>query len=97
MKILVEKINDNPIRLLQRAGYIFQRRDGDQMSFVRPFSRSGFPRFHIYTKVSGFSLEINIHFDQKKETYGKETRHHGEYENEGNLKEEAERLKNILG
>lgn len=75
MKIIIEKINSNPIRLMQRAGYAFQRKDGDKMSFVRPFARSGFPRFHIYAKISQLGMELNIHFDQKKETYGEETRH----------------------
>ena len=43
-----------------------------------------------------FNLEINIHLDQKKETYGNSTRHHGEYEDDGALKIEVERIKNIL-
>jgi hypothetical protein len=34
--------------------------------------------------------------DQKKETYGNSTRHHGEYEDEGALKTEVERIKSIL-
>jgi hypothetical protein len=66
------------------------------MSFVRPMARSGFPRFHIYVSVSGLTLVLNIHLDQKKETYGQDTRHHGEYENEGVLADEVERLKKVL-
>jgi hypothetical protein len=42
------------------------------------------------------SLLISIHYDAKKETYGDDTRHHGEYEEEGVLKEEVERLKKTL-
>ena len=41
-------------------------------------------------------MEINIHLDMKKETYGNDTRHHGEYENSGALAEEVRRLKAIL-
>jgi hypothetical protein len=41
-------------------------------------------------------LTINIHLDQKKGTYGEDTRHHGEYENDGALKEEVRRLKTFL-
>lgn len=110
MKIEIQNIKDNPANALRRAGYVFQYKEGNpastrgdgsstrggEMSFVRPFSQSGFPRFHIYARMSGLNLEISIHLDQKKETYGKDTRHHGEYENEGAVKEEVERLKKIL-
>jgi hypothetical protein len=50
----------------------------------------------MYVKTAGADMEINIHLDMKKETYGDNTRHHGEYENEGPLKEEVQRLKMIL-
>jgi len=96
MEIKIENIRENPANLLRRAGYLFQRHDGEEMSFVRPFSRSGFPRFHVFTKVEDSNLLISIHLDQKKETYGSGTRHHGEYENDGILKEEIERLKVVL-
>ena len=86
-------LRDNPAVMLRRAGYIFQRQEGNEMSFVRPLAQAGFPRFHIYASVDGLSLILNIHLDQKKETYGQDTRHHGEYENEGALKDEAERIK----
>lgn len=92
MKIKIEAIKENPVSLLRRAGYIFQRNEGAEMSFVRPLAQSGYPRFHIYAKVDVIDLVINIHLDQKKETYGNGTRHHGEYENEGILKEETERI-----
>jgi hypothetical protein len=55
-----------------------------------------YPRFHLYTKVSGIDLLISFHLDQKAHTYGEETRHHGEYANEGILKEEADHLKKVL-
>ena len=96
MKIKIEAIRENPVSLLRRAGYIFQRKEGDEMSFVRPLARAGYPRFHMYVKIEGIDLMINVHLDQKKETYGDNTRHHGEYENDGPLKEEADRLKGML-
>jgi len=80
----------------RRAGYIFQRHAGSEMSFVRSFSASGYPRFHIYTKMDGTNLEVSIHLDMKKETYGTDTRHHGEYEDNEALRDEVERLKNVL-
>jgi hypothetical protein len=50
----------------------------------------------MYVKVVGSDMVINIHLDRKKETYGEDTRHHGEYENEGELAQEVKRLEGIL-
>ena len=96
MKIIIEKIKENPVSLLRRAGYIFQRNENSEASFIRPLARAGFPRFHIYVSVAGMDLTINIHLDQKKETYGKAARHHGEYKDSSVLDEEARRIKSIL-
>jgi len=97
MILEIKNISSSPANLLRRAGYIFQRQAGEEMSFVRPFSASGYPRFHMYVKVNGVDMIVNIHLDMKKETYGDDTRHHGEYENEGALADEVRRLKAILG
>jgi hypothetical protein len=96
MKLEIKNIKGSPVNLLRRAGYIFQRHEDKEMSFVRSLARAGYPRFHIYALISGSDLVINIHLDQKKETYGKASRHHGEYEDEGALKEEVERLKKLF-
>ena len=97
MKILVKNLSENPVSLLRRAGYVFQRQENDEMSFVRVFSQSGYPRFHCYTRVLGTDLSLNLHLDQKKHTYGEGTRHHGEYEGSGAVGEEASRLVKLLG
>lgn len=97
MKITIEKIKENPVSLLRRAGYAFQRQDGNEMGFIRSLARAGFPRFHMYASVNGTDLVINIHLDQKKETYGQATRHHGEYKDSEALEREAERIKSISG
>lgn len=97
MKIIVTAITENPLSLMRRAGYVFQRQEGDEMSFIRPLASSGYPRFHCYTKVDKITLTVSFHLDQKKHTYGEGTRHHGEYENDGPLKEEALRLLGIFG
>jgi hypothetical protein len=96
MKLKIENIKENPVSLLRRAGYTFQRHEQDEMSFIRPLARSGYPRFHMYAHVEGVSLIVNFHLDQKRETYGQGTRHHGEYEDEGALKVEAQRILQIL-
>ena len=96
MQLEIKNIRLNPVMLLRRAGYAFQRTEGNEMSFVRPLARAGYPRFHMYVSVAGRDMKINIHLDQKKETYGEGTRHHGEYENDGALKTEVERLMKVL-
>jgi hypothetical protein len=97
MKLLIENLSADPVTVLRRLGYTFQRKEGSEMSFVRPLAQSGYPRFHCYAKLEGVALLINFHLDQKKETYGESTRHHGEYEAEGPLKEEADRMITALG
>lgn len=96
MQIEVKNVEGNPVNNLRRLGYAFQRHEGAEMSFVRPLAAAGYPRFHMYVKMSGADMLINIHLDMKKETYGENTRHHGEYENDGALKEEVRRLKALL-
>jgi hypothetical protein len=96
MKIRIDTIKENPVTLLRRAGYVFQRNERDEMSFIRPMARSGYPRFHMYTHSEGTSLIIDFHLDQKRETYGSGTRHQGEYADEGALQTEANRIKQML-
>lgn len=111
MRLKFENIKENPVTLLRRAGYAFQRKEGDpasirgdahrreagKMSFIRPLARAGYPRFHIYTESEGESLVLNLHLDQKRETHGGATRHHGEYEDDGALRTEATRVQQIFG
>ncbi len=97
MQLEIKNITANPVNLFRRAGYVFQHKtEKGEMSFVRPLARAGFPRFHMYISLSGADMLVNIHLDQKKETYGDSTRHHGEYEDDGALKIEVERLAKIL-
>lgn len=96
MIIKFENIKENPVTLLRRAGYVFQRKEDGEMSFTRALASSGFPRFHIYARIEERSLVVNIHLDRKKETYGNAKRHHGEYEDSGVLKNEIERINKII-
>lgn len=96
MKLRFENITENPGSLLRRAGYTFIRTEEAEMSFILPMSRSGYPRFHIFAKTEGTTLHVNLHLDQKRETYGHVARHHGEYENSDVLSKEAERLKQFI-
>lgn len=96
MRLRIENIKESPVNILRRAGYVFVRNEKDEMSFIRAMARSGYPRFHMYAHLEGLALVINFHLDQKKETYGENTRHHGEYEEDGALKIEAERIQKLF-
>lgn len=97
MRFSFNHLSDNAVTIMRRLGYVFQYQKEDEMSFVRTLSQSGFPRFHCYVKIDSGRYIFSLHLDQKKETYGKNTRHHGEYEHDGAVKEEIERIQNISG
>jgi hypothetical protein len=97
MRFTIENISSNPVMALRRAGYTFQHHtDNGEMSFVRPMARAGYPRFHMYVTTEDRNLNISFHLDQKKHTYGDDTRHHGEYEESPALEQEAQRIKSIV-
>ncbi len=97
MRFTIENISSNPVTALRRAGYQYQHKtDQGELSFINPLARAGYPRFHMYVKTQGRNLHISFHLDQKKHTYGDETRHHGEYEESPALEQEAQRIKSIV-
>ena len=97
MKFRIDQPTENIPNLMRRLGYSFQHQEGEEMSFVRVLASAGYPRFHAYARLRGYKIEVSIHLDQKKHTYGEDTRHHGEYENEGPLKEELTRILLLSG
>ncbi len=97
MKIIIKNSKENSASVLRRAGYAFKARGKDSLSFVRAFGKSGYPRFHIYAYSKEKEMIIYLHLDQRKETYGKAKRHHGEYGDTKILREEAERIKKVIG
>lgn len=97
MRFEVENITSNPVMLMRRAGYTFQRHsDEDEQSYVLPMGRNGYPRFHAYIKQKDTTLQVSIHIDHTKHTHGNMTRHGGEYDDSGALGPEVERLKQYL-
>jgi len=96
MIIKLENFKGNPSDHLRRAGYVFQKKEGEESAYIRALSRSGFPRFHLFASIRGGDLIMNIHLDQKRATYGSAKRHHGEYGDSSVLEEEAERIKSAL-
>lgn len=97
MRFTLNQSTDNAVTIMRRLGYVFQYQKGGEMSFVRPLAQAGFPRFHCYVKTEQGRSVFSIHLDQKRETYGQETRHHGEYDNDGALRDELQRIEMTAG
>jgi len=93
------KVQGSIQNMMRQAGYYLERTEGEELVFVRPLSasRSGYPRFHIYLKVSRETQGaiVNLHLDQKKPSYGGVAAHSGEYDGEL-ISREAERIKNAM-
>ncbi len=95
MKFIIKNAGENIVNLVRKIGYYFLKEEKDGLSFVRPLEKSGFPRFHLYTKESNENLIFNLHIDQKRPIYKGAPAHAGEYD--GKIVEtEAERIKNVL-
>lgn len=70
----------SPRVLIRRCGYgEIVNREG-QISYIRVFGPSGYPRFHAYLDKTQDDFSINLHLDQKKPSYGGQTAHSGEYD-----------------
>ena len=82
---------------MRQAGYYFEREEDKELVFTRILgaAKSGYPRFHIYLKVSRETAEVNLHLDQKKPVYGTAA-HNAEYQGEL-IEKEAQRIKEIAG
>lgn len=77
-------------QFMKKLGYdqIVDRRR-NQVSYVRLFGSTHYPRFHCYVDSRDTGFQINLHIDQKAPSYGSNTAHSGEYdgpvvEREGN-------------
>jgi hypothetical protein len=87
MKFEVSIEKENVLGVMRKAGYA-PHRD----SFVRG---SRYPRFHIYSKISGNSALLNLHLDQKQPSYAGTHAHSGEYDGPA-VEAEAERIQKAL-
>ena len=95
MKFIIKNTGENIVNLARKIGYYFLKEEKDELSFVRPLERTGFPRFHLYIKKSNEGLIFNLHIDQKRPIYKGAPAHAGEYEGKV-VETEAERIKQIL-
>lgn len=95
MKFSIKKAGLNLLNLARRAGYIPQKTtEAGEQAFIRPIQRD-FPRFHLYIKESNEDFILNLHLDQKKPSYGRETAHSGDYDGEL-VRDEALRIQSLL-
>ena len=92
MKIYLSKkdLKENLYSFLRRCGYA-----PFHDSFIRVLSGSGYPRFHLYPNETDDKYILNLHLDQKRPSYGKETTHSGEYSGEI-IEKEAERIRELI-
>ncbi len=96
MKFVIENPKVNINVLFRRAGYHFDRREGQEMAFARSLTGQKFPRYHAFARLDGAKILVNIHIDHKAASYEGQSMHSGEYgEDSKLLQSEAERIKNI--
>jgi len=97
MKFSMKNTGENIVNLARKIGYYFSKEEEDELSFVRPLEKSGYPRFHLYVRENPKTkdLTINLHLDQKKPIYKGAPAHAGEYEGKI-VEKEAQRIKQIL-
>ena len=97
MKIVVQACKESLAGVLRKIGYSFKRfnESAKEASAVRALARGGFPRFHIYAKIEGNRLYLNLHLDQKRPSYAGVRAHSGEHESPA-VREEANRIKTLF-
>ena len=98
MKIIIENPKTSVANYFRRAGYHFQKNEGDEMAFIRQLTDQPFPRFHLFCKIVEYKFQINIHIDHKRASYEGTSMHGGEYGDDSEmLQGEVDRLKKIAG
>ena len=98
-QIAKNKIADNiDVAIMRMAGYHKIPLDsarGKQLSFVKPLSLTGYPRFHIYLKETKTDYIFALHLDQKRTVYSGTKAHQGDYDSQI-IEQEIQRIKNKL-
>jgi hypothetical protein len=94
---MVLKINKDLLK--NKSLYLFMRQCGysplKNLSFIKPLSTLGYPRFHIYIKEDSKNYFLKLHLDQRQVIYKGIKAHLGEYDGK-KIKEEKQRIINIL-
>ena len=90
IKIYKNDLKESLHNFMRKCGYMpFHE------SYTRTLSASGYPRFHIYVVQSDDEYILNLHIDQKRPSYGKETAHSGEYDGKV-VEDEGDRIVDFL-
>lgn len=80
----------NPRDLIRRCGYGEWYDPMYQVtSYTKKMGGGNYPRFHIHFQEFGNYFEVDLHFDQKQESYSGTAKHAGEYD--GDLVEDEAR------
>lgn len=84
MKIKIKKPAHANLQVIMRQlGYKpIGTTDRGELNCVRPTGGGDYPRFHAYIAEIENEYVFSLHLDQKKPSYGKETRHSGDYDSE---------------
>ena len=82
MKVTYDKsVMHSPLAVLRKAGYsAFVDPNTGEESFVLRTTTEFYPRFHVYVADRGSEVEVSLHLDQKKPSYGQSHAHSGEYD-----------------
>lgn len=98
MKFVIENPTTSVANHFRRAGYSFQKREGDELAFVRRLTDRPFPRFHLFVKTIDYKFHVNFHIDHKAASYEGTSMHSGEYDSDSKLlQDEAKRLQSTSG
>ncbi|MBT4277490.1 hypothetical protein HOD96_01955 [Candidatus Falkowbacteria bacterium] len=74
-------------RLMRHLGYV-----PFHDAYTRRLGTGFYPRFHVYADERGNDITINLHLDQKKQSYQNQTAHSADYGDSSALEEEKERI-----
>ena len=82
--------------LIRRCSYgeWFDREYG-VISYTRKLGSGNYPRFHVYLAEAANHFEVDLHLDQKQESYGVGHAHAGEYDGE-TVENEARRITAVI-
>ncbi|MBI4085455.1 MAG: hypothetical protein HY432_03060 [Candidatus Liptonbacteria bacterium] len=95
MTFRLNNLNYNLPKLAREIGYKPLRYTSEgELNCVRPLG-GAYPRFHIYVKEEKGVLIFSLHLDQKKPSYEGTRAHGGDYDSD-TVKDEAERIKEII-
>jgi hypothetical protein len=95
MKFTFLKPSSNIIDLFRSAGYSYRGVVEGDMSFIKRVGYDEYPHYHIYVKIEGDNVIMNMHLDQKKPSYSGASAHNADYDGEL-VEREMERVKEVI-